>query len=222
MRSVLHPKNTYLSPTLSLNSCSYTTQEPIPTSNKENCPVHLYSESTTEDYYSKENSDFEDLEDSLCNKQLKIKIDRKFNEDFQRKTVIDETKYKTEMCKNWEERGRCNYGKKCKFAHGKHELVDKSLINKDRYKSKLCNSFHSLYYCPYGQRCLFIHAQSKNIDNILNATYFRRFMNLISFENLLEEESVSKRCEVFEKMSNENQRSLDIINENFCRNLVDE
>lgn len=33
------------------------------------------------------------------------------------------------MCKNFEEMGKCNYGKKCRFAHGKHELVDKNILD---------------------------------------------------------------------------------------------
>lgn len=35
----------------------------------------------------------------------------------------DEEKYKTELCKNFVSTGKCNYGKKCRFAHGKDELV---------------------------------------------------------------------------------------------------
>jgi hypothetical protein len=66
------------------------------------------------------------------------------------------SKYKTEMCKNWIETGHCNYGAKCRFAHGKNELMNKVSQN-DKYKSKLCFSFHKNSYCPYGNRCLFIH-----------------------------------------------------------------
>lgn len=32
-------------------------------------------------------------------------------------------KHKTELCKTFSELGYCNYGQKCRFAHGKHELV---------------------------------------------------------------------------------------------------
>lgn len=31
----------------------------------------------------------------------------------------EDSKYKTEMCKNFQATGTCNYGKKCRFAHGK-------------------------------------------------------------------------------------------------------
>lgn len=47
----------------------------------------------------------------------------------------EEAKYKTEMCKNWIETGKCNYSDKCKFAHGKTELVQKVAANK-HFKTK--------------------------------------------------------------------------------------
>lgn len=74
-----------------------------------------------------------------------------------KKAVPDDTKYKTELCKKWSETGQCPYGKKCRFAHGKHELNEKLNLNKARYKSKQCNSFHTTMVCPYGIRCLFAH-----------------------------------------------------------------
>lgn len=82
-----------------------------------------------------------------------------------KKVTTDETKYKTELCKNFTETGHCPYGKKCKFAHGKHELNEKKVANKTRYKSKKCNSFHTQGYCPYGQRCLFAH-EERTADEI--------------------------------------------------------
>jgi hypothetical protein len=55
---------------------------------------------------------------------------------------------KTELCKNWSEKGlnniinigKCNYGKKCKFAHGKLDMVQK-LEDNLKYRSKYCKSF---------------------------------------------------------------------------------
>ena len=35
-----------------------------------------------------------------------------------------ESKYKTELCKNWVDIGVCKYGKRCRFAHGYDELSD--------------------------------------------------------------------------------------------------
>lgn len=72
------------------------------------------------------------------------------------KKVIDLTKYKTEMCRNWTETSSCHYGIKCNFAHGHHELVGKPQAN-SKYKSKRCLPFHNLGYCTYGHRCLFLH-----------------------------------------------------------------
>ena len=65
------------------------------------------------------------------------------------------------MCKNWIEAGRCNYGSKCLFAHGRNELVSKPPAN-SKYKSKLCTPYHESLYCAYGNRCLFIHDYADN------------------------------------------------------------
>mgnify|MGYP002345882633 CR=1 FL=1 len=32
-------------------------------------------------------------------------------------------KYKTELCRTFEEKGNCPYGHKCRVAHGKEDLV---------------------------------------------------------------------------------------------------
>ena len=34
-------------------------------------------------------------------------------------------KYKTEICKKFQTNGKCPYGEKCRFAHGKQELITK-------------------------------------------------------------------------------------------------
>ena len=65
-------------------------------------------------------------------------------------------KFKTELCKNWVERGRCKYGEHCMFAHGRRELQQKRHANM-KYKSKECESFHKGGFCAYGEKCLFIH-----------------------------------------------------------------
>lgn len=49
------------------------------------------------------------------------------------------------MCKNFEELGRCNYGKKCKFAHGRHELMGKPSVEPVNYRSKECQSYHTTF-----------------------------------------------------------------------------
>lgn len=64
-------------------------------------------------------------------------------------------KYKTELCQKYCENGFCPYGNKCRFAHGKDELVYKKLCN--NYKKKQCKTFFECGYCPYGTRCTFKH-----------------------------------------------------------------
>jgi len=65
------------------------------------------------------------------------------------------SRYKTELCRPFEENGHCKYGDKCQFAHGGHEL--RSLSRHPKYKTELCRTFHTIGFCPYGPRCHFIH-----------------------------------------------------------------
>ncbi|MFT7805983.1 zinc finger protein 36, C3H1 type-like 2 isoform X2 [Arapaima gigas] len=68
---------------------------------------------------------------------------------------INSTRYKTELCRPFEESGACKYGEKCQFAHGYHEL--RSLSRHPKYKTEPCRTFHTIGFCPYGPRCHFIH-----------------------------------------------------------------
>ncbi|KAI9296995.1 hypothetical protein K502DRAFT_279322, partial [Neoconidiobolus thromboides FSU 785] len=63
--------------------------------------------------------------------------------------------YKTEMCDSFMATGYCRYNKKCKFAHGFHEL--RPVARHPKYKSILCKNFWEHGYCPYGKRCCFLH-----------------------------------------------------------------
>ncbi|XP_051953646.1 mRNA decay activator protein ZFP36L1-like [Xyrauchen texanus] len=65
------------------------------------------------------------------------------------------TRYKTELCRTYEESGTCKYGAKCQFAHGMEEL--RGLSRHPKYKTEPCRTFHSIGFCPYGARCHFIH-----------------------------------------------------------------
>ncbi|KAM9068055.1 mRNA decay activator protein ZFP36L1 isoform X2 [Sarcophilus harrisii] len=68
---------------------------------------------------------------------------------------VNSSRYKTELCRPFEENGACKYGDKCQFAHGIHEL--RSLTRHPKYKTELCRTFHTIGFCPYGPRCHFIH-----------------------------------------------------------------
>lgn len=67
-------------------------------------------------------------------------------------------RYKTELCRSFDETGHCKYGEKCQFAHGYHEI--RSLTRHPKYKTVLCRTYHCTGYCPYGPRCHFLHDES--------------------------------------------------------------
>lgn len=69
------------------------------------------------------------------------------------------SRYKTELCRPFEETGHCRYGSKCQFAHGVAEL--RSLNRHPRYKTEFCRTFHTTGFCSYGQRCNFIHNEDE-------------------------------------------------------------
>lgn len=73
------------------------------------------------------------------------------------------TRYKTELCRTYEESGTCKYGTKCQFAHGLDEL--RGLSRHPKYKTEPCRTFHTIGFCPYGARCHFIH----NADELASA-----------------------------------------------------
>ena len=74
------------------------------------------------------------------------------------------SRYKTELCRPFEENGSCKYAEKCQFAHGKHEL--RNLVRHPKYKTDLCKTYHTTGLCPYGPRCHFIHNDSeRNVSN---------------------------------------------------------
>ncbi|XP_078287002.1 mRNA decay activator protein ZFP36L2-A-like [Rhinoraja longicauda] len=64
-------------------------------------------------------------------------------------------RYKTELCRPFQESSFCRYGDKCQFAHGLAEL--RSLSRHPKYKTEPCRTFHTTGFCPYGTRCHFIH-----------------------------------------------------------------
>jgi len=104
-------------------------------------------------------------------------------------------KYKTELCKTFSETGKCPYGFKCRFAHGKEELSKKTLCN--NYKKKSCKTFSELGYCPYGSRCSFKHFDKKISDVCFPYYYINTFIL----------QKKMKRLQIFEeicKNSNEN------------------
>ncbi|KAK1785747.1 hypothetical protein P4O66_003104 [Electrophorus voltai] len=70
-------------------------------------------------------------------------------------TAAPSSRYKTELCRTFTERGVCKYGSKCQFAHGPEEL--RGINRHPKYKTEPCRTFHSIGFCPYGIRCHFVH-----------------------------------------------------------------
>ncbi|KAK9520783.1 hypothetical protein VZT92_020645 [Zoarces viviparus] len=74
--------------------------------------------------------------------------------------VVAPNRYKTELCRGFQETGSCKYGSKCQFAHGEPEL--RGLFRHPKYKTEPCRTFYNFGYCPYGSRCHFIHEDKIN------------------------------------------------------------
>jgi hypothetical protein len=123
------------------------------------------------------------------------------NSDVSSKSDKEKVKYKTEICKNWLEKGKCNYSVRCMFAHGEHELVrpNEGNVSED-YKSKPCSAFHQHSYCSYGVRCLFIHEERQVSD--MPKSFFGKSL-------MLDEESKKvvtfKRLPVFATLSDDSE-----------------
>ncbi|XP_037631432.1 mRNA decay activator protein ZFP36 [Sebastes umbrosus] len=74
--------------------------------------------------------------------------------------LVAPNRYKTELCRGFQETGSCKYGSKCQFAHGEAEL--RGLFRHPKYKTEPCRTFYNFGYCPYGSRCHFIHEDKIN------------------------------------------------------------
>ena len=66
-------------------------------------------------------------------------------------------KHKTELCKTFSELGFCNYGEKCRFAHGFHEMI--RVPKNEHLRQRKCNGFWGKSHCNYGIRCQFGHSR---------------------------------------------------------------
>ena len=81
-------------------------------------------------------------------------------------------RYKTELCRPYEENGTCKYADKCQFAHGRAEL--RPVVRHPKYKTDLCKTYHTTGLCPYGPRCHFIHNDDERRLNELNRIAIER------------------------------------------------
>ncbi|XP_010901799.1 mRNA decay activator protein ZFP36L2 [Esox lucius] len=151
-------------PVQSSNSCSF-----APGFLRRNSTSNMEAMTNNSNKYSNSYSNFKENTTSsttaIMNKENKFR-DRAYSENGDRSqqlqilqqkpgSQINSTRYKTELCRPFEENGACKYGEKCQFAHGYHEL--RNLSRHPKYKTEPCRTFHTIGFCPYGPRCHFIH-----------------------------------------------------------------
>lgn len=111
--------------------------------------------------------------------------------------LANDPKYKSELCKNFIMKGKCDYGTKCRFAHGIEDLCHN---NKKVIKSHAeCQSFNILSFCPKGNSCDLTHKESESFiikedenDDVIAALK----SNYKPFS-----ENIFKRLNIFEKLS---------------------
>jgi hypothetical protein len=86
----------------------------------------------------------------------------------------DDVKYKTELCKTWDELGECPYKDRCRFAHGVEELREK--VDR-RGSKKTCLAFRKSWNCSYGTRCLYWH-KKRTYDSIRAKSFFNQMIQV--------------------------------------------
>ena len=148
------------------------------------------------------------------------------------KNLIEEenkvdTKYKTELCKKFQSNGKCPYGYKCRFAHGKEELISK--LQGVNYKKKPCKTFNEKGYCPYGSRCSFRHDERTFSETSFSYFYlqlflFKQFNFLPSRKTFYSERTnlLSGRLPIFENISQKNIFNEPKINMNYKEKNIGE
>ena len=148
--------------------------------------------------------------------QLEKKISSIKNQ-IQEKSQMN-SNYKTELCKNYQAKGFCPYGRKCKFAHGEIELTTK--IQAVNYKMEKCKSFYKRGYCPYGSRCQFQHDERKvkdiNISYFYLQLFFFKYFGFFKSKRYYFEKNTSlfnKRLPVFESLTHNFISEKDVWNQ---------
>ena len=108
--------------------------------------------------------------------------------------VAADPKYKSELCNKFILKGNCDYGIKCRFAHG---IEDLSQNRRKIIKSHAeCESYNILNFCPKGDSCDLTHNGKESFlfeeDDVLSLIT----SNCKSFS-----EYNYKRLTIFEKLS---------------------
>merc|ERR1712025_1343987 len=69
--------------------------------------------------------------------------------------IVRNSKFKTEICRNFKEKGKCIYENLCQFAHGNQDM--RNICEPKKYKTRKCQNYWIKGYCAYGPRCNFLH-----------------------------------------------------------------
>lgn len=107
----------------------------------------------------------------------------------------NDPKFKTELCKTFQDTNFCPYGNRCRFAHGKKELYSRS-IDVNKYKQKGCNSFEENGFCLYGSRCNFKHGEQKLTE--INRSYYNYLLLMKNQEEDFYNKKQNNRFENFQ------------------------
>jgi hypothetical protein len=112
-------------------------------------------------------------------------------------------KFRTEMCKNFEQTGHCQFGERCSFAHNKNQVMMKVNLPVN-YKTKLCRKYQVNGYCPYGIRCQFKHGIN---DQFVKSG--RKFSEEIEINNYIFAETI--KCNVEQAKFDKTPRYSEIL-----------
>lgn len=104
-------------------------------------------------------------------------------------------RYKTELCRSFQEHGTCKYGEKCQFAHGYQEL--RSMNRHPKYKSELCRTFHAAGYCPYGPRCHFVHEINSDLQKEKTNRWVDNTINNNTWDNNVSKSAFGSNSSLF-------------------------
>jgi len=94
-----------------------------------------------------------------------------------------ESRYKTELCRHWQESGTCPHGLQCLFAHGIDELKPFRGRHK-KYKTQLCKAFHADGFCSFGPRCSYIHSGVDIIPGAIRPFPLEQYQRKLSTDSL--------------------------------------
>lgn len=102
------------------SSCS------VSTAVKNNVPQHSSARSTSSECGLTTSDSISSTEDTEGSQnevgKLKRSKRKKNKEKSEENTALDPIRYKTKMCKNWQQHEKCPYGPRCLFAHGTKEM----------------------------------------------------------------------------------------------------